>query len=155
MQVNARSISVFLANLGGIGKCPIAPGTAATAAVGIPAVWVLSLLREPYASLLVSVVFFLGCYVSDVAERELGRTDPGEVVIDELVGYLVTMLGLPLTFWSAAAGFLAFRAFDIWKPWPVCALQDHLRGGLGIVMDDVGAGVYAHAVVWMLLYVTT
>lgn len=153
--MNFRALSVFLANLGGIGRCSFAPGTVATAVVGIPAVCILHLLREPFASLLVAVVFFLACYVSDAAERELGKTDPGEVVIDELAGFLVTMLGLPLTISSVAAGFFAFRLFDIWKPWPVRALQDNLRGGLGIVMDDVGAGVYAHALVWLFLYVST
>jgi len=153
--MNFRAIPVYLANLGGIGRSPFAPGTVATAVIGIPAACILSRLHEPFASLLVAIAFFLACYVSDVAERELGRTDPGEVVIDELVGFLVTMLGLPLTVESVAAGVFAFRLFDIWKPWPVRALQENLRGGLAIVMDDVGAGIYAHALVWLFLHACT
>lgn len=146
-----RSFSLQVATLGPTGLSPFAPGTVATAVVGIPAACLLSLFPDPYATLFLALCFFLACYVSEVAEKELQKTDPGEVVIDELVGFLITMFGLPLTVPSLIAGFFAFRLFDIWKPWPVDALQDNLKGGLGVVMDDVAAGVYAHAVVWVIL----
>ncbi len=98
-----------------------------------------------------ALLFFAACGVSSKAAAVLGREDPREIVIDELVGYLVTMVGLPFTFKSVVVGFFAFRLFDIWKPWPVRRFDEQLHGGLGIVMDDVAAGCYAHAAVWAVL----
>jgi len=89
----------------------------------------------------------LSCYCAGVAEAEIGRIDPGEVVIDELVGFLITMFGLPLTLESLGLGIAGFRLMDIWKPWPVGFLQEKLKGGMAIVMDDVAAGVLAHLLV--------
>ena len=143
--------ALFWARLGWAGLSPFAPGTVATALVGIPCVWLLSLLPAAFAMGGLASLFFAACYVSNKAAAVLGREDPGEIVIDELVGFLVTMVGLPLTLKSLGVGFLAFRLFDIWKPWPVRRFDEQLHGGLGIVMDDVAAGCYAHALVWGVL----
>jgi phosphatidylglycerophosphatase A len=143
--------AVFWARLGWAGLSPIAPGSVATALVGIPCAWVLACFPEPFAMGGLMLLFFTACFVSDKAAKQLGRKDPGEVVIDELVGFLVTMVGLPMTFKSVFVGFVAFRLLDIWKPWPVRCFDEQLEGGLGIVVDDVAAGCYAHGVVWVVL----
>ena len=145
------SFPVFIASLGGVGKSPFAPATVATALVGIPCAWLLGLFPVWAALLIVLALFAVSCYVSDLTEKALGVQDPQLVVIDELAGFLVTMVALPLTPLSLGAGFLAFRLFDIWKPWPIRALHERLHGGAAIVLDDIGAGVYAHILVWAIL----
>lgn len=146
-------MALRLATLGVFGRSPLAPGTVATFFVGIPSAFLLGLLPTHLSVPLVLLILILGVRVSDRAEKELANHDPGEVVIDELVGYLVTMVFLETTIKSLLLGFVAFRLFDIWKPWPVNALQESLKGGTGIVMDDVAAGVYGMALVWLILRV--
>lgn len=140
-------LPVGAARLGALGAVPFAPGTVATVVAGIPGAFVLSRLPGPVAWMLLVIVLSLSCYVAHEAEKALGRTDPQEVVIDEFAGFLVAMFGLPLTPWSLLSGVLLFRLFDIWKPWPIRMLQSRLKGGFGIVMDDVAAGVAAHLLV--------
>jgi phosphatidylglycerophosphatase A len=108
-------------------------------------------LPQAAAAAAIAGLFFLACWAAGQAQRRLERHDPREVVIDELVGYLVTMIGFPANPTALLAGFCAFRLFDVWKPWPVRAFDRALGGGLGIVMDDVAAGCYAHATLWLLL----
>jgi phosphatidylglycerophosphatase A len=142
------SLSLFIAQLGGLGKAPFAPGTAATIVAGIPSAFLLSLVGQSWALLLLVLLFIAGCYVADVAETELQKTDPGEVVVDELFGFLITMFGFPFTPQTLVLGIVSFRLLDIWKPWPIRILDAKLKGGFGIIMDDVAAGVIAHALVW-------
>ena len=149
--METRSWELFVARLGGVGASAVAPGSAATALAGIPAAWLLGWCASPLALGIVALLFLGSCYVAEIAAEQLHQHDPGEVVIDELVGYLVTMVGLPTSFKALMIGFLAFRLFDIWKPWPVRVFDEQLKGGLGIVMDDVAAGCYAHVLVWVLL----
>jgi phosphatidylglycerophosphatase A len=149
--MESNSAVLLLARLGWAGKAPFAKGTVATATVGIPVAWLLGWCARPLAMAIVGLLFFVGCYVAGKAAEQLQREDPGEVVIDELVGYLVTMVGFPHGSRALLVGFAAFRLFDIWKPWPVRCFDEQVPGGLGIVMDDVAAGCYAHAVVWMAL----
>ena len=146
------ALALPIARLGKIGRFPTMPGTAATGLVGIPAAVVLSWFSPPWSHGLLGLLFFLACAAADLAARHCRQSDPSEVVVDELVGFLVTMIGLPVSLWSLALGFAAFRLFDIGKPWPVRALDRELHGGLGIVLDDVAAGIYAHALVWTLLW---
>ena len=138
-----------MAQLGGLGKTPFAPGTAATVAAGIPSVYLLSLISERWSFLVLVSLFLASCYVAGVAETELQKRDPTEVVIDELVGFLITMFGFPLTIQTLVLGMVSFRLLDIWKPWPIRWFQEELRGGLAIVMDDVAAGILAHTLVWV------
>jgi phosphatidylglycerophosphatase A len=145
------SISVWAAQLGGLGRSPYAPGTVAAAVAGIPAAIILSYVPNPWAVIFLAALFFVACFVSDKAESELDKRDPNEIVIDELVGFLITMLGLTISIKSLLLGFLAFRLFDIWKPWPINLLNKEIPGGFWIVADDVGAGYYAHALVWLIL----
>lgn len=134
--------------MGGLGKAPLAPGTVATIVAGIPSIYFLRAIGEPLGLLLLLLLVGVGCYCAEVAETELGKTDPGEVVIDELVGFLITLFGFPLTPATVVLGIVSFRLMDIWKPWPVGMIQDKLKGGMAIVMDDVAAGILAHALVW-------
>jgi phosphatidylglycerophosphatase A len=75
--------------------------------------------------------------------------DASPIVIDEVIGYLVAMAFVPFSWPAALAGFLLFRLFDVWKPWPVSVL-DGIKSGLGVVLDDVAAGLYAGAGLWLL-----
>ncbi len=143
------ALPVFIASLGGVGKCPFAPATVATAVVGVPFAWLLSFLPAAPALVVVAAVTVLGCYVSELTEKALNKHDPQLVVIDELAGFLVTMVALPATPLSLGVGFAAFRLFDIWKPWPIRALHERFHGGIAIVLDDVGAGIYAQMLTWL------
>jgi phosphatidylglycerophosphatase A len=144
------SFTVKVATLGGIGRIPFAPGTMACILAGIPAAYLLALCPRPLQAVLLILLFALGCYAADKSEKEMARDDPKEVVIDELIGFMVTMIWVPFTLTSLLLGFAAFRLFDIWKPWPISVLDERVKGGLGIVLDDVGAGVLAHALLWVL-----
>jgi phosphatidylglycerophosphatase A len=145
------SLSVRIATLGALGRSPFIPGTVGTVVAGVPGAVIMSGLGRWPSVALLTLVFLLGCYVAHVAEEELGSHDPAEIVVDELIGFLVTMIWLPVTAKSILLGVAAFRLFDIWKPWPVRALDAKVGGGLGVVVDDVAAGVLAHALVWVML----
>lgn len=147
------SISVGIARLGFLGKTPKAPGTVATVGAGVPLAYVLSLCPYGWACVILGLLFLAACWACGEAERRLGREDPPEVVIDELVGFLVTTIGIPVTPLSLFLAVFFFRAMDILKPWPVSVLDRQLKGGLGIVADDVGAGLYAHGLLAMTLTV--
>ena len=146
------SAKLHFATLGPVGYASFAPGTLATAIPGIPAAWMLA--QTPLWFYLAAIVLIAvaGSVAASEAERHFGREDPGEVVVDELAGFLVTMIGLPHTPVALLLGFLAFRLFDIWKPWPVHDLEERIPGGAGIVVDDLAAGVYAHILVWVILH---
>ena len=126
-----------------IGYGPLASGTFGTAFAVFPYL----LLRGNTVLYIAATVllFFAGVFASTEAERLLGEKDPHKVVIDELVGFLVTMMFVPFGLPYIIAGFLLFRLFDIWKPYPIRGLQD-LPGGWGIMIDDVVAGLYANIV---------
>ncbi len=139
-----HSIYYRLASVFGLGKTPVAPGTVATLIAGIPCFVAAGHLPWQIQLILAGAVFWIGWIVSEETERELGRTDPREVVIDELCGYLVAMAGHPVSFPSILTGFLLFRLFDIWKPWPIRSVESKLTGGAAIMLDDVLAGIYAN-----------
>jgi len=93
----------------------------------------------------------IGMRASTLVARATGLEDPSFVIIDEVVGQLCVLIGVPITWKVAVAGFLLFRLFDITKPFPVRHLE-RLPGGVGIVMDDIGAGLYSLAVLHLLLH---
>ena len=146
-----HSINVRLASLFGLGEAPVAPGTVATLIAGVPCFLAAGRFSWQMQLAFSAVVFVIGWYVSANTQRELGRIDPGEVVIDELCGYLVAMTGHPISFVSILCGFLLFRLFDIWKPWPIRSVEKKLQGGAGIMLDDVLAGIYANVLALILL----
>lgn len=138
-------IAIFIATFGYVGYFPIAPGTAGSlAALALYAVvrWTATPAVELSA---IVVVFAVGIWAATGTERALNRKDPGPVVIDEVLGMLVTLAFMPLSWWGIAAGFVLFRIFDVIKPFPAGRLE-HLPGGLGIMADDAMAGLYGQLV---------
>jgi len=146
-------LAVLIASFGYVGFFPIAPGTAGSLAalalfavirwIGVPAIELGA----------IAVVFAIGVWAAQGTERALARKDPGIVVIDEVLGMLITLALLPLSLTGIALGFLVFRVLDVIKPYPAAQLE-HLHGGLGIMADDAVAGLYAHvalrACVWLV-----
>jgi len=135
---------LFLAAGFGAGYVPIAPGTAGTL-VAIPIFLGLSSIPFPLYELTILTFFFLASWISGEAQKDWGRKDHPRIVIDEIMGYLITMLWLPKTILFIIFGFLLFRFFDIVKPPPI-RLMEKAKGGYGVVLDDVVAGVYANIV---------
>ena len=136
-----NSIAKLIATVFYVGLIPIAPGTFGTIAA-IPLFYALS-FTPLYLYLAITVLIILiSVWASGVAEEIFGKTDPGKVVADEVCGYLVTMILVPVTLGNIFFGFLLFRLFDIAKPYPIRKFE-RLPGGWGIVMDDVMAGVYS------------
>lgn len=139
----------FLALGAGLGLAPKAPGTFGTL-LGIP----LLLLMPQDLSVNVLVVFVLfavGVWLCDQCATSLGVHDHPGIVWDEVVGYLITMLAVPRTIGWIVAGFVVFRLFDILKPWPISWVDKQVKGGLGIMLDDVLAAVFAAIVMQIAL----
>lgn len=137
----------------GAGFSPVAPGTVGTL-FAVPLYLVLvSFSSTVYISCVV-VLFIAGCWSCKQTAEALSTPDPPGVVIDEIVGYLVAMLFVPFEWYWVLAGFLLFRLFDIWKPWPVSLVDRHITGGLGIMLDDVVAAFYSllciHGLIWIV-----
>jgi len=133
-----RLLSTFF----GLGLSPVLPGTIASAAATLLFVFALRGLAGPLYAVLVVALFFVGVAVSKIAADEIGRPDPGRVVIDEVCGQLIALAFLPPGWLAAGLAFALFRVFDIIKPWPIRRLEK-LPGGWGIMADDVGAGIAA------------
>jgi phosphatidylglycerophosphatase A len=126
----------------GSGYAPFAPGTAGSV-VGLLLFWPLSALAWPYQAVVSAVISLAGALAATHVADHVRLKDPGIVVVDEIVGMWVTLIGLPYLPGTAAAGFVLFRLMDVFKPWPARDLE-RLPGGWGIVADDVAAGVYAN-----------
>lgn len=155
----------------GVGYMPVAPGTWGSAvgvgiyllvrgasaqvlAYAVARGWSVTQFESFRMTLLLVIVIaitFAGIWAASRAESLLGRKDPGAVVVDEVAGQLITFLFVPFDagLWAIFAGFLAFRTFDIWKPYPIRRLES-LEAGLGIMADDVLAGAYAAALMSLL-----
>ncbi|MBJ6725610.1 phosphatidylglycerophosphatase A family protein [Geomesophilobacter sediminis] len=141
---------VLLATWFGTGLAPIVPGTFGTAGA-IPFFLILSPLPL-WIYLLTAVTFTVfACWVAGEAELVFGEHDPGKIVIDEVAGYLFTMAGVPVSVVSVLCGFFFFRVFDILKPQPARWLDRNLKGGYGVVLDDVAAGFYACAATHLVM----
>jgi phosphatidylglycerophosphatase A len=136
-------LAVFIATVGYCGYFPFAPGTVGSLA-GLAAYllvwWTQSAVVEV---LLIAVLFAAGVWAGTIAERFFGGIDPGPVVIDEVVGMLITLAFIPMSLPGAIAGFVLFRIFDIIKPYPAGRFE-RLHGGLGVMADDVMAALYAN-----------
>lgn len=132
----------FLAFGFGSGCAPKAPGTFGTLAA-VPLYFLMADLSLPIYLAVLLVSFILGCYLCDVASKALGVHDHGGIVWDEFVGYWLTMLAAPKGLVWVVLGFALFRLFDIWKPAPIRQLDAKVHGGVGIMLDDVVAGIYA------------
>jgi phosphatidylglycerophosphatase A len=140
---------VLLAAWGPCGYAPRAPGTVGTLGA-VPLFWVLRDLPIGLYLLTVAAFVALACYAAAAAGRYWKVVDASPIVIDEVAGYLVTMAFVPWSWGNAVAGFFLFRLFDVVKPWPASFFDRQVKNGVGVVMDDVAAGVWAMAVLWLL-----
>jgi len=140
-----------IATLGFVGYLPVAPGTWGSL---VSAVFV-ALLNPSSAvqAILIVFGFVIGTISSTVAERVIGQTDSGHIVIDEFIGFLVSVVYLPQTYGYLIAAFFLFRFFDILKPFPIRQAERTLKDGFGIMTDDVLAGIYTNAIlqIWKLI----
>lgn len=132
----------FLAFGFGSGLAPKAPGTAGTL-VAIPLYLLFAQWELPWYTVFVAAAALLGVWICGAASRQLAVHDHPGIVWDEFVGYWITMWAVPLDWRWIIAGFVVFRVFDIAKPWPVSVLDRKLGGGVGIMADDMLAGLMA------------
>lgn len=145
-----RRTILLLATNGGLGYAPFAPGTVGTLA-GIPVFYLLAGLPAPLYSLVWLLLLLLSFWVAGEAGKAFGVVDDGRIVIDELVGYLVTVAFHPFSWTTALLGFVLFRLFDIAKPPPANWYDNHMKNGVGVVLDDVVAGLYGAAALYFAL----
>jgi phosphatidylglycerophosphatase A len=135
----------------GSGLAPVAQGTFGSLAAILP--WLL--LRQYSLSLNIVVIvigFVVGVWACDIAGRALRVDDHRSLVWDEFIGQWIALLpALLAPWWAIVLGFALFRLFDVWKPWPIRYLDRHLKGGLGVMADDVIAGIFAAVVLKLVL----
>lgn len=141
----------FIAFGFGSGLAPFAPGTWGTV-VAIPLFLLMAALPWYLYLSIVVVLFALGVWVSEVVSRDLGVPDYKGIVWDEVIGYLLTMFMAPAGWGWVLTGFILFRLFDIWKPQPIKFIDQHVGGGLGIMLDDVLAAIPACLILQFLAW---
>ncbi len=134
----------------GSGLAPKAPGTFGTLAA-VPLFLLLSYLS--FSEYLFVVIFasIVGIYFCGKTAKDLRVHDHPGIVWDEFAGFWITMIAVPVSWWSVLLGFALFRLFDIWKPWPIKWVDQHVHGGLGIMLDDVLAGLLALGVLHLFI----
>ncbi len=141
-------LAKLLATWFGAGLLPKAPGTWGSLAA-LPFAWIIAGWGGQAAlGLATVIVTVVGWWAAELYSRQTGISDPSEVVIDEVAGQWLTLLVVPPNPWFYLAGFALFRLFDIRKPWPVSWADRTLPGGLGIMVDDLFAGIYAAVVLY-------
>src|SRR5262245_19104002 len=145
-----RRLGVFVATCAHVGYVPVAPGTFGS----LVALVLYYLIRRQQSTAIelgaIAVLVVVGLWSATEAEHHFGGIDPAPVVIDEVVGMLMTLALHPVNVWGATIGFFIFRGLDIVKPWPARRLE-LLPGGFGVVLDDMMAGVYGNVLVWALV----
>ena len=154
-----KNFSAFLAFGFGSGLLKQAPGTFGTLAA-IPFFLFLQFLSESLIYLFIITIFFIGIYVADKTSRALAMKDPSCIVIDEIVGFLLLLIlvgnlngtGILITKIDFILAFILFRIFDIWKPFPIDLLERKFKGGFGIMIDDIGAAIYAYIIFKLIHY---
>lgn len=144
MTIVKHFLSYVLATGFGTGYAPVAPGTAGSLLA--LCLYVLIPLSEMQWILIIAITIYLGIITGTYVEKRLNK-DPGIVVIDEMAGQWLSLLFLPRTFYIYIIAFLLFRLLDIIKPFPADRSQN-LNGGLGIMMDDIIAGIYTNILIW-------
>jgi phosphatidylglycerophosphatase A len=142
---------LFIAQGASSGRFPKAPGTAGTV-IGVLLFLALRDAGAAWYALATVAVIGIGTWAAEEADRILGSKDDQSIVIDEIAGFLVALFLVPFSWWSVAAGFVLFRFFDILKPWPISKLQD-IPGGPGVMLDDVGAGVYTNVILQIVFVI--
>jgi phosphatidylglycerophosphatase A len=144
-------LAVFIATAGYCGYFPIAPGTVGSAAGLIVYALVWWTGSRVFEAVLIAALFAIGVWAGTIAERYFGGVDPGPIVIDEVVGMLITLAFIPVGWTAALAGFFLFRVFDVIKPYPAGRFEA-LHGGLGVMADDAMAAVYANLSLRLLIW---
>ena len=139
---------LLLASGLGAGFSPFAPGTVGTM-VAIPMELLFSSIFSPVYELTILTFFFFSSWIAEKAQNHWQKRDDQRIVIDEIMGYFLTMLWIPKTLLFISVGFLLFRLLDIVKPFP-CRPLEKVRGGFGVVLDDVFAGIYANIALQIL-----
>jgi len=147
-----RMVTLLLASNFGLGYAPVASGTFGTLA-GIPLFYAMAGLSKTSYGLVWLLLLGLSFWIADQAGRYYRVADDGRIVIDELLGYLTTVAWLHFSWTTAGLGFLLFRLFDIIKPPPANWLDRRLKNGVGVVLDDVAAGIYAALALRLLLWI--
>ena len=135
----------------GVGRIPFAPGTWGSL-VGAMIWWFIGPLTIYRSSFLLWSVFILGWLVTHFYEQQSQKHDPKEVVIDEVLGVWIALLSVPHTLTHFVVGFVLFRLFDIWKPFPVGWIDRNVKGALGTMLDDVVAGVMARVSLYFIFF---
>lgn len=148
-----RRLVLFFATNAGLGLAPVAPGTFGTLA-GIPLFYLLAGLSAPYYAGAWALLLLFACATAEAAGRIYGVADDGRIVIDELVGYLVTVAFLPFSWPAAILGFFFFRLFDILKIFPASWFDRRMKNGIGVVMDDVVAGLHGALALRLVLWLS-
>jgi len=145
-------LALLVSTVGGIGYAPVAPGTFGSAAGLVLLLGVRAAGWPALAELaLIALLFAIGSWSGSVAEQHFGRTDPGYIVLDEVVGMLITLWLLPVNTTGAVTGFLLFRVLDILKPFPARRIE-RLHGGLGVMADDALVGIYGNLFLRLLIW---
>jgi phosphatidylglycerophosphatase A len=145
-------VGVFVATCGYLGYVPVAPGTFGSAA-GLALFAAVRYVGWPVAEVgVILLVLAVGVWSGNIAEKHFGSVDPAPVVLDEVLGMLITLALVPVNAAGAIAGFLLFRLFDVIKPWPANRLEA-LPGGLGVMADDAMAAVYGNLALRLLIAV--
>ena len=138
-------LALFLATCGYLGYAPFAPGTVGSAA-GVAVFYAIRATGSPALEIAtILILLVVGVWSATIAEEHLGGLDPGPVVIDEVVGMLITLALLPVNATGVVAGFVVFRILDVVKPWPAGRFES-LRGGVGVMADDTMAAVYGNLI---------
>ena len=150
-----RDPAVLVATFFGAGLAPFAPGTAGSLAA-LPVAWLIHVWLGQWALVAAAaLVFAVGLWAAGAYARAGGGGDPSAVVIDEVAGQWLTLAVVAATPAHYAAGFVLFRVYDVVKPWPANRIDRQVHGGLGIMLDDIVAAVYAGATLWLAAEVLT
>jgi phosphatidylglycerophosphatase A len=154
MKEGKKKIWWYIATWFGSGLSPFASGTAGSLAA-LPFAYLIQVNFGSGALLLAALaIFFLGWWASNQYLRHRGGEDPGEIVVDEVAGQWLLLSVLPYTWQGYLAGFLLFRLFDVIKPWPVSWADRKVKGGLGVMLDDMLAALYPAGAYMAYLYYT-
>lgn len=144
--------SHFIAFGFGSGTIPFAPGTFGTL-MAIP--FYLALSTFSHTTYLFLLIFFTltSMWLCDKVSKEIHFDDHSGMCLDEIIGFLITMFHAPNGFTWIILGFLLFRLFDIWKPWPIHLIDEKMEGGIGAILDDVLAGIYSFIIIQLLAFI--
>jgi phosphatidylglycerophosphatase A len=144
---------LFLSSGGFIGNIPFAPGTFGSL-LGLPLCFLLSKVNLWVSILFLLIFVALTVWVCNKAQQLIQEEDPGCIVIDEISGMMLSLTGIPFNPVSAAAGFVVFRLLDIFKPFPIRAIEKKFSGGAGIVLDDIAAGMISNIIIRIAFFLS-